>query len=107
MMVMKAMRSPLPAGDDGPLVKFDSFDMGTSDVDGYEGEDGDNANADQEEEASLAEDGSTRNVENRWHGMFDVVTRDVDGYEGGDGDNADEEEEALQANDESTKNVDN
>jgi len=32
-------------------------DLGPSDVDGYEGEDGDNADADEEEEASQADDG--------------------------------------------------
>jgi hypothetical protein len=35
--------------------------MGTRDVDGYEVEDGDDA--DEEEEASQAEDGSTQNVQ--------------------------------------------
>jgi len=39
------------------------FDLGTSDVDGYEGEGGDNADADAEQEASQADDGSTPNVE--------------------------------------------
>jgi len=39
------------------------YDMGTSDVDGYEEDDGDEADADEEEEASLADDGSTQNVE--------------------------------------------
>jgi len=38
-------------------------DLGPSDVDGYEGEDGDHADADAEEEASQANDGSTQNVE--------------------------------------------
>jgi hypothetical protein len=33
-------------------------------VDGYEGEDGDDADVDQQEEASQAHDGSTQNVEN-------------------------------------------
>jgi hypothetical protein len=39
--------------------------LGTSDVDGYEGEDHDeaNADADEEEEASQVNDGSTQNVE--------------------------------------------
>jgi hypothetical protein len=35
----------------------------TSDVDGYEGKDGDDADADKEEEPSQADDGSTHNVE--------------------------------------------
>jgi hypothetical protein len=38
-------------------------DLEPSDVDGYEGEDGDNADADEEEEASQADDGSMQNVE--------------------------------------------
>jgi hypothetical protein len=37
--------------------------MGTSDGDGYKSNDGDNADADQEEEASRADDGSAQNVE--------------------------------------------
>ena len=37
------------------------FDLGTRDVDGYEGDDGDDV--DEEEEASQADDGSTQNVE--------------------------------------------
>jgi hypothetical protein len=35
-----------------PATDLERFDLGTSDVDGYEGEDGDDANADEEEEAS-------------------------------------------------------
>jgi hypothetical protein len=38
-------------------------DLEPSDVDGYEGEAGDDADADEEEEASQADDGSTQNVE--------------------------------------------
>jgi len=38
-------------------------DLGPSDVDGYEGEDGNYADANEEEEASQADDGSTQNVE--------------------------------------------
>jgi hypothetical protein len=46
-------------------TELERFDLGTSDVDGYEGEDGDDADADadEEEEASQADDGSTQNVE--------------------------------------------
>ena len=40
-----------------------STDLGPSDVDGYEAEDGDNVDADVEEQASQADDGSTQNVE--------------------------------------------
>jgi len=41
------------------------IDLGPSDVDGFEGKDGDDADADadQEEEASQVDDGSTQNVE--------------------------------------------
>ena len=38
-------------------------DLGPSDVDAYEVEDGDDVDADYEEEASQADDGSTQNVE--------------------------------------------
>jgi len=38
-------------------------DLGTSDVYGYECEDGDDADTEKEEEASQADDGSTQNVE--------------------------------------------
>jgi hypothetical protein len=38
-------------------------DLGPSDVDGYEGEDGDDADVYEEEEASRANDESTQNVE--------------------------------------------
>jgi hypothetical protein len=38
-------------------------DLEPSDVDGYEGKNGDNADADEEEVASQADDGSTQNVE--------------------------------------------
>jgi len=44
-------------------TELERFGLGTSDVDGYEGKDGDDADADEEEEASQAEDGSMRNVE--------------------------------------------
>jgi len=42
-------------------------DLGPSDVDGYQGEDGDDVDADEEEEASQANDGSTQNVEDWGH----------------------------------------
>jgi hypothetical protein len=46
-------------------TELERFHLGTSDVDGYEVEDGDNADADAdvEEESSQVEDGSTQNVE--------------------------------------------
>jgi len=46
-----------------PTTELEGFDLGASDVDGYEGEDGDDAYADEEEEASQANDGSTQNVD--------------------------------------------
>ena len=39
------------------------FDLGTSNVDRYEGKDGHDADADVEEEALQADDGSTQNLE--------------------------------------------
>jgi hypothetical protein len=45
------------------VTELETFDLGTSDLDGYEGENGDDADADEEEEASQADDGSTQNVE--------------------------------------------
>jgi len=52
-----------------PTTELERFDLGTSDVDGYEGEDGNDvdADADEEEKESQADDGSTQNVEN-WPG---------------------------------------
>jgi len=49
-----------------PGKALERFDLGTSDVDGREGEDGDDADADadEEEQSSQVEDGSTQNVEN-------------------------------------------
>jgi hypothetical protein len=48
-----------------PAMKLERFDLGTSDVDRYEGKDGDNADADadEEEESLQVDDGSTQNVE--------------------------------------------
>jgi len=46
-----------------PATEVERSDMGTGDVAGYVGDDGDDADADEEEEASLAYDGSTQNVE--------------------------------------------
>jgi len=49
------------------------FDLGTSDITGSEGDDGDNAHADAdaEDEASQADDGSMQNVEDRRYCRFD------------------------------------
>jgi hypothetical protein len=48
-----------------PATELERFDLATSDVNGHEGEDGDDADADVDgkEEASQADDGSTQNVE--------------------------------------------
>jgi len=52
-----------------PTTELESVNMGPSDVDGYEGHDGDDADADADEEddASQVDDGSTQNVED-WPG---------------------------------------
>jgi len=82
-------------------IEPDRGDVATIDVDWYEGEDGNDADADQTEEASPANHGSTQNMEGGGHCRFDPETSDVDGYEGEDGDDedADEVEEASQADD--------
>ena len=46
-----------------PATQLERFDLGTSDDDGFEGDDGDDTHADEIEEVLLAVDGSTRNVE--------------------------------------------
>jgi len=46
-----------------PVTELERFDLATSDVNRYEGEDGDDADAHEEEEASQADDGSTQCVE--------------------------------------------
>jgi len=44
-------------------TELERFALETTDVDRYEGGDGDDANVDEEEVASQAKDGSTQNVE--------------------------------------------
>jgi len=92
-------RDAIPTASQGwrAATELERFDRGTSDVDGYEGENWDDADADEEEEALQADAGSTQNVEGWGHSRFDLGTSDVDRYEGADGDNADEGEEASQA----------
>jgi len=46
-----------------PATEFERFYLGTNDVDGYEGEDSDNADADEAKLASKAADRSMRIVE--------------------------------------------
>jgi len=43
------------------------FDLGTSDVDGYKGENGDDATVATEDKPSQADDGSTQNVKDWGH----------------------------------------
>jgi len=90
-----------------PASELDRFDLGTSIVDGYEGEDGDHANVDEEEKALQADDGWTQNVEDWGHSRIDLGTSDVDRYEceHGDDADADEEKSALQADDGSTQHA--
>ena len=95
MKVMKAkcaMPTPPPAGDDGPWLN-ERFELGTSHVNGCEGEDGDDSYADEEEAESQAHDGSTQNEEAWWQSRFDLGTSNLDGYECEDGDDADADEE--------------
>jgi len=90
-----------------PATELTRFDLGTSDVDCHEGEDCYDADADEEKEASHANDGSIQNVEDWGHIRLDLGTSDVDGYECQDEDDADvdEEESALQPDHASTQNV--
>ena len=44
-------------------TELDRFDLETSDVDGYERDDGNDADADQGKQASQADDGSTQNLD--------------------------------------------
>jgi len=80
-------------------TELERFHLETSDVDSYEGKEGNNA--DEKEEASQADDESPQIVEDRGHSRCSNVNR----YQGKDGDNADEEEEESQSNDWSTQTV--
>jgi len=75
------------------VTELERFDLGTCDVDRYEGKDGDDAYADVDEEPSLADNGSVQNLEDLGHTRFDLGTSDVDGYECEDGDHVDADEE--------------
>jgi hypothetical protein len=46
-----------------PAMERERINLGASDGDGYDGKDGDHPDADEEEVASLADDGSMQNVE--------------------------------------------
>jgi hypothetical protein len=56
---------PTASRQQRPTTEVDRFDLGTSDVDRYEGEDGDDADADgdEKEKSSQVDDGSTHNVQ--------------------------------------------
>jgi hypothetical protein len=60
---------PMASQQRPPVTELERFDQRTSDVDGYKGVDGDNADADadEQEEASQATDGSMQNVVDRGH----------------------------------------
>jgi len=60
------LRIAIPAASRQPrsATELQRFGLRTSDVDMDEGEHGDDAYADEEEEASPADDGSTQNLEN-------------------------------------------
>jgi len=45
-------------------TELERFDLGTSDVDGYEGDDGDDVDVAEKDEASHADDGLTQTLEN-------------------------------------------
>jgi hypothetical protein len=66
MNAMGTMPSTPPAGDHGrrprPTTDLQRFNLGTSDVNGCEIEDGDDEDADEEEEASQSDNRSTQNV---------------------------------------------
>ena len=71
--------------DDGSMQNVQhwghsKFDLGTSDVDKYECEDGDDADTDVEEKASQANDGLTQNLEDWGHCRYHLGTSDDDGY---------------------------
>jgi hypothetical protein len=75
-----------------PATELDWFDLGTSHVDAYEGMDGDNADANEKEEALQADDGSTPNVEYSAISRRNLATTDTDGYECKHGDDTDADE---------------
>ena len=45
-------------------TELERFDLGTNDIDGYEGDDGDDVDADAEEEPSQGDNGLTQTLEN-------------------------------------------
>jgi hypothetical protein len=75
------------------VTELKRFDLGTSDVDRYEGKGGDNADVDEEEDTFQADDGCTQHVDDREPSRFDLRTSDVDGYECEHVDDVDVDEE--------------
>jgi len=55
---------PIASSRPRPATYLETFDLGTSDVEGYDGYNVDDADADEEDDASLANEGSIQNVEN-------------------------------------------
>jgi len=84
---------PTASRRQGPATELERFHQGTSDVDGYHGEHGDDADLDKEEESSQADDGSTQNVEDWGYCTLYLGTSDDEGYECEQGDDADADEE--------------
>jgi len=58
---------PIPDWRRWAVTDLNMFNLKTSDVHGYEGDNGDSAEANDEEGGLQAEDGSTENVEDCWH----------------------------------------
>jgi len=76
-----------------PATGLERFDLETSEVDGYEGEDGDDADADEKKGMLQADDESTQNVKDWGHSWFDLGTSDVDRYECEDDNDADADDD--------------
>jgi hypothetical protein len=60
------------------VTKLERIAQEAIDVDGYKGEDGDDANIGDQDDASQADDGSTQKVEDSRKSGFDLGTSDVD-----------------------------
>jgi hypothetical protein len=60
------------------VTELERMAQGAIDVDGYKGEDGDDANIGDQDDASQADDRSTQKVEDSRKSGFDLGTSDVD-----------------------------
>jgi len=102
-------RDAIPTASQQRLAttELQRFHLGSSDVNMYDGQDANDADAGEKEESSQAGDGSTQNVEDWGHSRFDLGTSDVTGCDGEDGDITDvnEEEDVSPADDASTQHV--